>query len=187
MASEATRACLVRQRLTSREHSSVRQYVFSSCLPRSKHRLVVHGLVRRPLVFTLEALHRYPMQSRIAFIECAGNSQVLNAPQPQQAGITVTHGLLGCSEWTGVKLSTLLDEAGVDPPARWVIAEGADAAGMSRSIPIGAHCTVTRARAEFSRCGTCVPLGCRCRDDTLLESRDRDPWVAPPSQQGSEI
>ena len=101
-----------------------------------QHRLVVHGLVRRPLVFTLEALHRYPMQSRIAFIECAGNSQVLNAPQPQQAGITVTHGLLGCSEWTGVKLSTLLDEAGVDPSARWVIAEGADAAGMSRSIPL---------------------------------------------------
>jgi sulfane dehydrogenase subunit SoxC len=101
-----------------------------------QHRLVIHGLVRRPLVFTLEALHRYPMQSRIAFIECAGNSQVLNAPQPQPAGIAVTHGLLGCSEWTGVKLATLLDEAGVDPSARWVIAEGADAAGMSRSIPL---------------------------------------------------
>jgi len=44
---------------------------------------VIHGLVKRPLVFTLEALHRYPMQSRIAFIECAGNSFLLNAPQPQ--------------------------------------------------------------------------------------------------------
>ena len=101
-----------------------------------QHRLLVHGLVRRPLVFTLEALHRYPMQSRIAFIECAGNSGVLNAQQAQPVGIEVTHGLLGCSEWTGVKLSTLLDEAGVDPSARWVIAEGADAAGMSRSIPL---------------------------------------------------
>src|SRR5579885_1579105 len=57
-----------------------------------KHRLVIHGLVKRPLVFTMEALHRYPMESRIAFIECAGNSQVLNAPQPQPAGIALTHG-----------------------------------------------------------------------------------------------
>jgi sulfane dehydrogenase subunit SoxC len=101
-----------------------------------QHRLVVHGLVKRPLVFTLEALSRYPMQSRIAFIECAGNSFVLNAPQPQPVGIALTHGLLSCQEWTGVKLSMLLDEAGVDPSAHWIIAEGADAAGMSRSIPL---------------------------------------------------
>ena len=101
-----------------------------------QHRLVIHGLVRRPLVFTIEALHRYPMQSRIAFLECAGNSGALNAPQAQPLGIAAIHGLLGCSEWTGVKVSTLLDEAGIDPSARWVIAEGADAAGMSRSIPL---------------------------------------------------
>ena len=91
-----------------------------------QHRLVIHGLVRQPLVFTVEALSRYPMQSRIAFIECAGNSQVLNAPQPQPLNATGIHGLLGCSEWSGVRLATLLDEAGVDPAARWVIAEGAD-------------------------------------------------------------
>lgn len=101
-----------------------------------QHRLVIHGLVRRPLVFTIEALHRYPRQSRIAFIECAGNSFVLNAPQAQPVGVALTHGLLSCSEWTGIPFSTLLDEAGVDPSARWVIAEGADAAGMSRSIPL---------------------------------------------------
>src|SRR5215218_9196162 len=101
-----------------------------------QHRLVIHGLVRRPLVFTVEALHRYPMHSQVAFIECAGNSQVLNAPQPQPVPVTVTHGMMGCSEWTGVKLSTLLDEAGVEPTARWLIAEGADSASMSRSIPL---------------------------------------------------
>ena len=101
-----------------------------------QHRLLIHGLVKRPLVFTLEALHRYPMQSRIAFIECGGNSQALNAPQPQPLGMAAIHGLLGCAEWTGVKLSTLLDEAGIDPSARWVIAEGADSAAMSRSIPL---------------------------------------------------
>jgi sulfane dehydrogenase subunit SoxC len=101
-----------------------------------QHRLVIHGLVKRPLVFTLEALHRYPMQSRIAFIECAGNSALLNAPQPQPLGMAAIHGMFGCAEWTGIKLSTLLDEAGVEPSARWLIAEGADSAAMSRSIPL---------------------------------------------------
>jgi sulfane dehydrogenase subunit SoxC len=101
-----------------------------------QHRLVIHGLVKRPLVFTMEALARYPMESRIAFIECAGNSQVLNAPQPQPLNVLTTHGMLGSSEWTGVRLSTLLDEAGVEPQARWLIAEGADSAAMSRSIPL---------------------------------------------------
>src|SRR5215216_5166852 len=65
-----------------------------------QHRLVIHGLVRRPLVFTVEALHRYPMHSQVAFIECAGNSQVLNAPQAQPLNVTAIHGLLGCQEWT---------------------------------------------------------------------------------------
>jgi sulfane dehydrogenase subunit SoxC len=101
-----------------------------------QHRLVIHGLVKQPLVFTLEALSRYPMTSRIAFVECAGNSGALNAPQPQPLNVPAIHGLLSCSEWTGVKLSTLLDEAGVDPSARWMIAEGADGAGMSRSVPL---------------------------------------------------
>jgi sulfane dehydrogenase subunit SoxC len=101
-----------------------------------KHQLVIHGLVKRPLVFTLEALHRYPMHSRIAFIECAGNSQALNAAQALPLGMAAIHGVFSCAEWTGVKLSTLLDEAGVEPSARWIIAEGADAAAMSRSIPL---------------------------------------------------
>jgi sulfane dehydrogenase subunit SoxC len=101
-----------------------------------QHRLVIHGLVKQPLVFTLEALARYPMTSRIAFVECAGNSGVLNAPQARPLNVPAIHGLLSCSEWTGVKLSTLLDEAGVDPSARWVIAEGADSASMSRSVPL---------------------------------------------------
>src|SRR4029077_19648303 len=101
-----------------------------------QHRLVIHGLVKQPLVFTLEALSRYPMTSRIAFVECAGNSGALNSPQPQALNVPAIHGLLSCSEWTGVKLSTLLDEAGVEPSARWMIAEGADSAGMSRSVPL---------------------------------------------------
>jgi sulfane dehydrogenase subunit SoxC len=101
-----------------------------------QHRLIIHGLVKRPLEFTMEALSRYPRVSRIAFVECAGNSGALNAPQPQPLNAQAIHGLLSCSEWTGVRLSTLLDEAGVDPAAKWVLAEGADASGMSRSIPL---------------------------------------------------
>jgi sulfane dehydrogenase subunit SoxC len=102
-----------------------------------QHRLVIHGLVKRPLIFTLEALSRYPMTSRIAFVECAGNSGALNAGQANpRLDVAAIHGLLSCSEWTGVKLSTLLDEAGVEPTARWLLAEGADSSGMSRSVPI---------------------------------------------------
>jgi sulfane dehydrogenase subunit SoxC len=100
------------------------------------HRLVIHGLVKRPLVFTLDALARYPMESRIAFIECAGNGQVLYQKEPAQIGVQQMHGLLSCSEWTGVKLALLLEEAGVDPKAKWLLAEGADASGMSRSVPM---------------------------------------------------
>ncbi len=101
-----------------------------------QHRLLIHGLVQRPLVFSLENLSRYPRISRIAFLECAGNSGALNAAQPAKANVQTIHGLLSCSDWTGVKLSTLLDEAGINPAAKWVIAEGADSASMSRSFPL---------------------------------------------------
>jgi sulfane dehydrogenase subunit SoxC len=100
------------------------------------HRLLIHGLVKRPLVFTLEALMRYPMESRIAFIECAGNGAQLYQKDPVPAGVQPLHGLMSCAEWTGVRLAVLLEEAGVDPAAQWVLAEGADASGMSRSVPL---------------------------------------------------
>jgi len=101
-----------------------------------RHRLLIHGLVARPLIFDLDALSRYPMESRIAFIECGGNSGALNQKDPLQANVQTLHGLLSCAEWTGVRLSTLLEEAGVDTRAKWVLAEGGDAASMSRSVPL---------------------------------------------------
>jgi sulfane dehydrogenase subunit SoxC len=102
-----------------------------------KHELMIHGMVRQPLVFNLNSLLRYPMESRIHFVECAGNSGgIAGAAEPQQTNAGVLHGLLSCSEWTGVKLSTLLQEAGMDPKATWILAEGADSAGMSRSFPV---------------------------------------------------
>ena len=101
----------------------------------SQHQLVVHGLVERPLRYDLAALLRLPSISRIHFIECAGNSgrehEGRPADNPQQS-----HGLVSCSEWTGVRLSTLLAESGVRRGATWVIAEGADASRHARSIPI---------------------------------------------------
>jgi sulfane dehydrogenase subunit SoxC len=102
----------------------------------AQHRLLIHGLVKQPLVFSLEDLSRYPRVSRIAFLECAGNSGALSNAQAAPLDVQAIHGLLSCSDWTGVKLSTLLDEAGIDPRAKWVLAEGADGSGMSRSFPL---------------------------------------------------
>lgn len=100
------------------------------------HRLVIHGMVERPLSFSLDDLARYPMTSRIRFLECSGNSGAMIAPEPLQQSCGVIHGLVAASEWGGVPLSVLLDEAGVQPGAKWVIADGADAAVMSRSVPL---------------------------------------------------
>jgi sulfane dehydrogenase subunit SoxC len=102
----------------------------------AKHRLAIHGLVKQPKVFTLEALARYPMESRICFVECGGNSGPLYSKDPVQANVQAIHGLVSCSEWTGVRLSTLLEETGIDPKATWFLAEGADGPSMNRSIPI---------------------------------------------------
>jgi sulfane dehydrogenase subunit SoxC len=101
-----------------------------------QHRLVIHGLVKQPLIYTLDALHRYPMVSRMGFIECGGNSAPLFSPEPIQATTQALHGLVSCAEWTGVMLSTLLEETGIDAKAKWIIAEGADSLALSRSIPI---------------------------------------------------
>lgn len=100
------------------------------------HELLIHGLVARNLRFSMAALARYPRTSRICFIECAGNSFFNAFPEPQQMSAGMIHGLVSCSEWTGVPLKLLLEEAGIDPAGKWILAEGADAAGMSRSVPL---------------------------------------------------
>jgi sulfane dehydrogenase subunit SoxC len=101
-----------------------------------KHRLVIHGLVKRPLEFTLETLSHYPMTSRASFLECGGNSAPMFSPEPLQESVQALHGLVSCAEWTGVKLSTLLEETGIDAKAKWFIAEGADSPRLSRSVPM---------------------------------------------------
>ena len=99
----------------------------------AQHRLVLHGLVKQPLVFTLDKLARYPMESRMAFVECGGNSGANSGPNPAPLTAGGIHGLLSCSEWTGIRLSTLLDEAGVAPKGKWLLVESGDAANLSRS------------------------------------------------------
>lgn len=101
-----------------------------------RHRLLLHGLFGNPLSLSIEDLLRYPMVSRLCFVECGGNSNAGWHEEPIQTLVGYFHGLASCSEWTGVPLATLLDEAGLLPDARWLIAEGADAAAMNVSIPV---------------------------------------------------
>ena len=102
----------------------------------TRHELMIHGLVRRPLKFSVESLLRYPMVSKLCFLECSGNSFFNTFPEPKQVSVGMIHGLISCAEWTGVPVSALLDEAGIDPRATWALAEGADASAMTRSIPM---------------------------------------------------
>ena len=101
-----------------------------------RHQLILHGLVARPLRFSVEALSRYPMVTRTLFLECAGNSNRALTPQPLQVPAGALHGNMSCSEWTGIPLRVLLEEAGLLPQAKWLLAEGADSSHMSRSIPL---------------------------------------------------
>jgi sulfane dehydrogenase subunit SoxC len=95
--------------------------------------LLVHGMVERPTVFTLADLKRFPATTRVCFLECSGNLGRTAPPEttPQQLA-----GLTSQSEWTGVLLSTLFREVGVRPQASWFLAEGTDAAMLTRSIPV---------------------------------------------------
>ncbi|MBT5075015.1 MAG: sulfite dehydrogenase [Kordiimonadaceae bacterium] len=101
-----------------------------------QHAVVIHGMVKQPLKYNIEALENYPTITREHFLECSGNSLALWSEKPQEWNLQRMHGLLSGSQWTGVPLSTLLDECGVSPDAKWIIAEGADSGSLSRSIPI---------------------------------------------------
>jgi sulfane dehydrogenase subunit SoxC len=101
----------------------------------TQHRLMIHGLVERPLIFTMDDLMRFPSVSFIRFIECPANGG-MEWRGAQMEALQFTHGMLSCCEWTGVPLSVLLEEVGIKPEGKWILAEGADGAAMSRSIPL---------------------------------------------------
>ncbi|CCD98190.1 sulfite dehydrogenase [Bradyrhizobium sp. STM 3809] len=99
------------------------------------HRLMIHGLVERPLLLSLDELKRYPRVNRIHFMECAANSG-MEWRGAQLNGCQFTHGMIHCVQYTGVSLRTLLEETGVKPSGKWLLVEGADSASMDRSLPI---------------------------------------------------
>lgn len=97
-----------------------------------KYELLIHGMVKKPMVFKLRDLKRFPSVSRTLFLECSGNYR----GNKEELSPQEICGLTSQSEWTGVMLSTLFREVGVDPRATWFLAEGSDAAVMTRSIPM---------------------------------------------------
>ncbi|MDX6752100.1 sulfite dehydrogenase [Geminicoccaceae bacterium 1502E] len=101
----------------------------------ARHTLFVHGMVDKARKFSMEDIRRFPSVTRKHFIECSGNG-LTEWKKPTLKTVQGTHGLLSTSEWTGVLFSTIAREVGIDPDAAWVLAEGADAAVMTRSIPM---------------------------------------------------
>jgi sulfane dehydrogenase subunit SoxC len=97
----------------------------------AEHRLMIHGMVDRPLIFTMDELKRLPYVTRVFFVECAGNRA-----QARHKTVQETHGLTSCAEWTGVPLSLLLKEAGVQDGGKWIVAEGAEEVKGGSSLPI---------------------------------------------------
>ncbi|SVA72622.1 uncharacterized protein METZ01_LOCUS125476, partial [marine metagenome] len=102
----------------------------------SEHRLLIDGLVDRPLVFSLAELQRMPAVTRTYFVECSGNGRVKWSPAEPDTDAQAAFGMTSCSEWTGVPVSALLREVGASAGASWVVAEGADACRMTRSVPL---------------------------------------------------
>ena len=100
-----------------------------------RHRLLVHGMVKRPLILTMDDIARLPSVSEIRFLECPANGG-MEWRGAQMEAAQFTHGMISCCEWTGVPLKALLEEVGVEPGAKWILAEGADGAAMTRSIPM---------------------------------------------------
>ena len=100
-----------------------------------RYRLMIHGLVETPLVFTYDDLQRFPRTNKFYFLECAANGG-MEWRGAQLNGVQFTHGMVHCVQYTGVKLSVLLNECGLKPNAKWLMAEGGDASGMNRSVPI---------------------------------------------------
>lgn len=99
----------------------------------AQHRLMVHGLTDKAMIFTMDELRQFPSESRIHFLECSGNPSFL---PPYGKTAAEVAGLVSGAQWTGVPLKHVLNHVGVKPAAKWIIAEGADGAGMTRSIPL---------------------------------------------------
>jgi len=112
-------------------HYTTQHYYGVPTIDPASHRLLIHGLVERPLSFSVDDLKRLPFVSRVHFIECIGNR-----PNPQGRTVADTHGRSACSEWTGVPLSVLFNETGLKNGAKWLIAEGGEGGRHGKSVPM---------------------------------------------------
>jgi sulfane dehydrogenase subunit SoxC len=101
----------------------------------AQYRLMINGLVDKPLVFTIDDIKRFPRENKIYFLECAANSG-MEWRGAQLNGCQFTHGMIHTLMYTGVPLKYVLQEAGLKTNANWIMAEGGDASGLNRSIPI---------------------------------------------------
>ncbi len=108
----------------------------------AKHMLVVHGMVKQPMKFTMDDILRLPAVSKFHFMECSGNG-LTDWKAAKSKTVQQTHGLLSCAQWTGVPLSWLIDRAGLADGAKWLLLEGADGAAHARSIPLDKAMTDT--------------------------------------------
>jgi len=105
-----------------------------------QHRLTIHGMVDRPLSLSMDDLKSLPSVSRVHFVECHGNSSPMihgNGNQNMGLPVQFIHGMASCSEWTGVPLSVLLNEAGVQKEGSWLVYEGADPGKFTHTVPLG--------------------------------------------------
>jgi sulfane dehydrogenase subunit SoxC len=117
---------------SSLHYIATTRQAFQPDIDPKQHTLMIHGLVDRPLTFTMDDLRRFPSVSRLHFLECAGNRHT-----PRHKTVQESHGMTSCSEWTGVLLSTLLKECGLKGSAKWFVAQGAEEVKGASSMPIG--------------------------------------------------
>jgi sulfane dehydrogenase subunit SoxC len=101
----------------------------------NKYRLMIHGLVEKPIVLTLDQLKKYPAESRILFLECPSNGAA-EWKGPQFNSLQFVKGMMSNTQWTGVRLSVILEDLGLKPTAKWMLAEGSDGSEMSRTVPV---------------------------------------------------
>ncbi len=113
----------------SRSHGGVAQ------IDPNEHRLMITGLVEKPIVLTMKQLKRYPSVTRTHFIECPANGGQ-EWRGPQYNSLQFAKGFMSCAEWTGVYIKTILEDLGLKSEAKWMLAEGGDSSKMGRTIPV---------------------------------------------------
>jgi sulfane dehydrogenase subunit SoxC len=143
----------------------------------AQHRLMIHGMVQRPIILSMDDLMRFPSVSMIRFLECPANGG-MEWRGAQMDRLQFTHGMLACCEWTGVLLSTLLEEVGLAEGAAWVLA-GRDMRFWATATGRRKACRSLRTRRPGRRSRRMATRRCAgCRNG--IAKRPREPsWSHP--------